>query len=142
MNDCRDLPVESVTHEALFHCVDTVEHRELKSLRTGELYAHSAVISEVIGMKNLFVHHEIIPPGRRASGPHIHFEQEEMIFVLAGSPIARLGEQEVQLKAGAFMGFKPGGSEAHFVENKSAEDVQLLVISPKRHADQVIFPSA
>jgi uncharacterized cupin superfamily protein len=140
MNVGHDLSVGSVSNDASFQSVDTVAHRELKSLRTGELYSHAAVISELIGMKNLFVHHEIIPPGRRASAPHIHSEQEEMIFVLEGTPIARFGDQAIQLNAGAFMGFKPGGPDAHFVENKSAEDVRLLVISPKRNADQVIFP--
>ncbi len=120
-----------------FEKLDSIAHRQLQSARTGELYSQSASISELIGLKDVFVHHEIIAPGRRASAPHTHSEQEEMVFVLEGHPTAHLGDQAVQLVPGGFIGFAPGAVDAHYVENQSEGEVRILVISPKIKTDKV-----
>jgi hypothetical protein len=37
-----------------------VEHRELRSARSGETFSLSALLSDLVGFKGVFVHHEII----------------------------------------------------------------------------------
>src|SRR4051812_21227998 len=88
--------------------VRSLTHQELRSGRTGEAYSLSAVLTEDLGFKDIFVHHEIIPPGRRASGTHFHSRREELVFVLEGRVTAWCDGQELALEPGDFLGFPPG----------------------------------
>lgn len=116
-------------------------HRELKS-RSGEAFSLSAVLSDFLGFKDLFVHHEILPPGRCASSPHSHSHQEEMIVVLEGKPTVHLGSDQAQLEPGDFIGFKPGSDLQHFLENNTREEARVLVISPHSSDDRVQYGAA
>lgn len=44
-----------------------------KRISTGELLGTLANISEALGIQNFFIHHEILPPGRRSSPPRALF---------------------------------------------------------------------
>lgn len=119
--------------------IEAVEHHELKSARSGEKFSLSVVLTDLLNFKDMFVHHEIIPAGRRASAPHTHSRQEEMLFVLEGSPTVHHGTQSVQLRPGDFFGFKPGARDLHFVENNTAGVVRVLVIASNPQDDQVYY---
>lgn len=114
-----------------------LEHRELRSSRTGEAYSHSASLFEGLGLKSLFLHHEILAPGRRSSGAHAHSEREEAIIVLEGHVQARLGERTLELGPGDFIVFLPG--EMHVLENVGAATARLLVAASNPPGDQVTY---
>jgi uncharacterized cupin superfamily protein len=99
------------------------------SSKTGERFSQSAVLSQWAEFQDVFIHHEIIQPGRRSSSPHCHSQKEEMILVLEGHPTAHLGSQAFQLKPGDFMGFKPSTEKLHFLENGTDFIARVLVIS-------------
>lgn len=121
--------------------VSAPAHSELYSPRTGEKYSMSAVLTDLIGLKGVFVHHDIIPPGRSASGAHSHSHREEMLFVLEGTVIAHLRGESYQLGAGDFMGFPPGAENAHFVRNDSDAPARILVIASNPPGDEEIYTS-
>ncbi len=120
--------------------VSDLHHQQLIS-KSGEIFSKSAILTELFSYRKIFVHHEILSPGKKASAPHRHTAQEEMIFVLDGFPTAHLGNQAEQLKPGDIIGFKPGSQELHFIENTTNQDVRLLVICSNEEDDQVIFES-
>lgn len=119
--------------------ISDLEHQQLSS-SSGEIFSKSAILSELFSYRKIFIHHEILSPGKRASSPHRHTAQEEMIFVLEGFPTAHLGNQAEQLKPGDMIGFKPGSKELHYIENTTDRDVRFLVICSKE-TDEVIFES-
>ena len=119
--------------------VTEIAHRELKSPTNGEQFSLSAVLSENLGFEKIFVHHEIIPSGRRSSAPHRHSAQEEMVFVLRGQPTVHLGSRTLPLKPGDFLGFHPTLEDLHFVENTGTEDAELLVIASKGSANDTVY---
>ena len=84
--------------------IDDMVHVELVSSKSGEVFSKSAVLTELLGFKDIFVHHEILLPGRRSSAPHRHTLREEMAFILMGAPTAYLGDKIYKLKAGDFLG--------------------------------------
>ncbi len=43
--------------------LNTLPHQDLVSIKTGEIYPKSAVVTELFGFRDIFVHHEILPPG-------------------------------------------------------------------------------
>lgn len=115
----------------------SVHHQELRSARTGEKLSLSAVLSDELGLRDLFVHHEIIPAGRRASGAHFHTRREEMVIVLQGQVIAWSEGSECVLGTGDVMAFPAGEAHAHCLLNDSSEDARLLVISSNPGGDHV-----
>jgi uncharacterized cupin superfamily protein len=119
--------------------VDALPHSELISSATGEAFSKSALLSELFAHQDIFVHHEILPPGRRSSSPHRHTLREEMIFVLKGCLTAHLGDQTFQLKPGDFIGFNPASEHLHFIENATTEDACFLVICSNPTHDRVIY---
>ncbi len=121
--------------------INQLAHRELISPKTGETFSASLVLTDFFHFKDLFVHHEKLGPGKRASSPHRHTAQEEMVFVLKGHPTVRVGDQTILLHPGDFFGFKPGSSDLHFIENTTQEEVGFLVICSNLKRDQVIYES-
>jgi len=115
-----------------------LQHEQLISSKSGEIYSRSAILTGLFSYRKIFVHHEVLSPGKRASAPHRHRVQEEMIFVLEGFPTAYLGKQAQQLKPGDFIGFKPGSKELHFIENTTDQEVRFLVICSNEE-DEVLF---
>lgn len=119
------------------HRLDELNHHELHSSRTGEAFSMSAVLTDLLGFKDLFVHHEIILPGRRSSSPHAHSEREEMIFVLKGCVTVIAGDSSTEIGEGRFAGFQPGVT--HVVQNDTEIPAQVLVIASNPPQDEVRF---
>ena len=119
--------------------VSDLSHRELQSSKTGEKYSLSVILNDLIGFKDVFIHHEIILPGRRSSGSHSHTHREEMVYVLEGSPTARLKGQDYPMKPGDFIGFQPGPENFHFLKNETTSPAHVLIIASNPPQDQVIY---
>jgi uncharacterized cupin superfamily protein len=115
----------------------TVEHRQLTSARTGEAFSRSAVLSELLGLRNLFIHHDVIAPGHRASGTHFHTVREEVVYVVRGRLRACIGEREFDIQAGELVAFHPGEMHAHHVTNVGSEDAEILVFATNEPNDCV-----
>ena len=104
-------------------------HRQLSSKKSGEKFSLSAVISEALKVNDLFIHHEILAPGHRASGPHFHRVVDEVVFVIRGACTVAEGDRRTLAETGDCVSFAAGSGLLHLVENNSAEEVELLVIS-------------
>jgi uncharacterized cupin superfamily protein len=117
--------------------INEIPHLELQS--ASEKFSLSAVLTEHLGFKDVFVHHEIIPPGKRCSSPHCHKHQEEMLIVLSGNPTVHIGKESAELKPGDFVGFKPTTNEFHFVENTTGTEARVLMICSKILNDEILY---
>jgi uncharacterized cupin superfamily protein len=112
-------------------------HQELQSGRTGEKYSLSAVLTDALSFRDVFVHHDVIPPGRRASGVHFHSHREEMVFVLEGRVRAWCNGAEVVLGPGDFVGFLPGEENAHTLINDTDTPASVLIVASNPAGDEV-----
>ncbi len=114
-----------------------LKHIELSNKK--EQFSKSGILTALLGFKKLFVHQEIIPPGRRNASPHYHSKIEEMFLVLSGKPIIHIGDKSKQLKQGDFIGFKPNGKKKYFIENKTRSKVKILAICSAEKADRIKY---
>lgn len=119
--------------------VADLPHELLSSAKSGEIFSKSAILSELFSCTKLFIHHEILAPGRRDSSPHRHTTQEEVIFVLEGFPTAHIGDKAISLKPGDFLGFPLSSHELHSIANETKSDVRYLVICSKESDDKVVY---
>lgn len=117
--------------------VRKTEHTSLVTPE-GETLSNSLVLTNFFNFKDLFVHHEILDPGKRASRAHAHSHREEMIFILSGKCEINQGGIKAVLEEGDFVGVLPN-SEPYFISNNFKDEVKFLVICSNPKEDQVFY---
>lgn len=70
-----------------------------------------------------------IAPGAASFQLHAHFHNEELIVVLAGTPVLTTLEGERTLAAGEVVACPAGRAGAHRLDNRTTEPVRVLVCS-------------
>src|SRR5262245_64403720 len=63
------------------------------------------------GATHVGVNLEELPPGKQSCPLHYHMLEEEHLYILAGRPTLRLGEERIALAPGDYVCF-PAGQEA------------------------------
>lgn len=79
------------------------------------------------GFARLGIHHELLPPGRRTSPPHAEKTDDELIFVIEGTPDVWIDGRLYRLGPGDAVGFGAGTGVAHCFINNTETDVRLIV---------------
>jgi ribosomal-protein-alanine N-acetyltransferase len=115
-----------------------LEHRQLQSPPSGEFYSLSSLVSEQLGARQVFLVHDILEPGRKASNPHRHSRIEEVIYVLKGAPTLIHGGQKHPLSEGSFVFFDPIQKELHTLVNETPQGIETLTFSTERSGDTVL----
>lgn len=100
---------------------------------------HWVPLSDAVGMTRTGVHLIRIPPGKESAIFHTHATEEEWIFILAGRGVAEIGDDEVEVGPGDFMGFATP-SLPHHLRNDSDADLLYLVGGERREAEIAEFP--
>ena len=70
-----------------------------------EAVRNTKFIGDALGMKNLGIRLVRIEPGKETTQFHFHYHEEEFLYIISGKGIAQIGEEEVEIAAGDFMGF-------------------------------------
>lgn len=128
---------------------DRVPERSL-----GRLGGFGRPLSREAGARSVFVNVDRLPPGARTSDLHAHLGDEELVFVLEGTPTLRQirgrregraalfdgPEERAILSPGDAVHWAPGDLVAHHLLNESDADVRLLVLGTDLQHDIVLFP--
>lgn len=97
-------------------------------------------LGECFGLTQFGVNLTHLAPGAVSALAHSHSKQDEFIYVLEGSLILVLGDQEFVLNAGDCYGFKAGTGMAHYLVNRSQDTVTYLEMGDRTPGDQVEYP--
>ena len=81
-----------------------------------------------------------LDPGTVGSPLHVHHANEELLFVLAGTPSLRGPDGTQPLSPGAVIAFPRGHAGAHSLVNRSDAPVRYLVVSTTNRPDVVEYP--
>ena len=98
------------------------------------------VLGDIFGLTNFGVNLTRLAPGAMSSIRHAHSRQDELIYVLEGTPTLITDKGETPLAPGMCAGFKAGTGDAHHLHNRSAEDVVLLEVGDRTPGDQAVYP--
>ena len=96
-------------------------------------------LSAAAGMQCIGVHLVRLEPGRESTQFHYHDADEEFLYVLEGRGIAELGEEEVEVGPGDFMGFT-APSKPHALRNPFDSDLVYLMGGERNANDVVHYP--
>ncbi|HEX4211186.1 MAG TPA: cupin domain-containing protein [Candidatus Binataceae bacterium] len=83
-----------------------------------------------------------LPPGASAFPYHYHCANEELLYVLAGEGILRLGEEQIPVRAGSFIAIPPGPAHAHRLCNSSTAPLSYLCVSTMIDPEVCIYPDS
>jgi uncharacterized cupin superfamily protein len=83
-----------------------------------------------------------VPPGQATYPYHFHHAQEELLFVLSGRPSLRTPDGWRDLVPGETVVFPVGEGGAHQLVNRTDEAVRLLVVSPNRVPEILVYPDS
>ena len=81
-----------------------------------------------------------LAPGKAAWPAHWHTANEEAVYVLEGRGTARLGEEQVPIRAGDWLSFPVG--EAHQIRNDSDAPLRYLAVSTMVEPDVTVYPDS
>lgn len=101
---------------------------------------HKRPLGDLFGLTNFGVNFVRLEPGARSSMRHGHSRQDELIYVISGTPTLYTDAGPSVLQPGAVAGFKAGSGDAHCLINESAADVEYLEIGDRSAGDTVIYP--
>lgn len=96
-------------------------------------------LGDLTGLTGLGIHVIDVDPGCETTEYHVHYQEDEAVFVLSGTGEAEIGEERVPIKAGDFLGYRKGG-EAHTIHATGSETLRCLVIGQRLDQDIADYP--
>ena len=95
-----------------------------------------------IGARKLGYSFFNVAPGKTAFPYHTHSGNEEMIYLIDGSAVLRLGQDEIAVCAGDVIACPPGSDYPHQLINTGATDLSYLVVSTMEYPDLSQYPDS
>lgn len=96
-------------------------------------------LGDATGLTGLGIHLIEVQPGHETTEFHVHHFEDEAVFVLSGTATAEIGEDNISVKAGDFIGYRKGGA-AHTIRNTGNELFRCLVIGQRLSQDVADYP--
>ncbi len=96
-------------------------------------------LGDLTGLQGLGFHIIEVQPGRESTELHVHYHEDECVYVLEGEARATIGDKTYTIRAGDFIGFRAGG-EPHKLENTSNELLKCIVAGARLNHDVADYP--
>ena len=80
-----------------------------------------------------------VAPGDESTEHHLHYHEEECLYVLEGEATARIGAASHPVKAGDFIGCRKGGL-AHSLKNTGSSTLRCISVSQRENHDVSDYP--
>lgn len=97
-------------------------------------------LGDMFGLKNFGVNLTRLAPGGESALLHRHSKQDELVYILEGTPTLVTDRGEVQLAPGMCAGF-PAAGLAHQLVNRTDSDVVYLEIGDRTPGDEGSYPA-
>jgi uncharacterized cupin superfamily protein len=96
-------------------------------------------LGDLTGLQGLGFHIIEVQPGHESTELHVHYHEEECVFVLEGEAEATIGQNTHTVRAGDFIGYRAGG-EPHKLENKGDRLLKCIVVGQRLDHDVADYP--
>ncbi|WP_299380608.1 cupin domain-containing protein [uncultured Kiloniella sp.] len=96
-------------------------------------------LGDLTGLTGLGFHIIEVEPGRETTEYHVHYHEDECVYVLSGTATAYIGDEEYQINEGDFIGYRAGG-EAHGITNTGTETLKCIVVGQRLAFDMADYP--
>lgn len=87
-------------------------------------------VSRAVGLTQLGASYFEVKPGESAFPFHVHYQEDEIIFIVSGMGTYRFGDQSFPVESGDFLSAPAGRSEvAHQLTNSGTETLKYFCVS-------------
>lgn len=97
-------------------------------------------LGDIFGLKNFGVNLTRLPPGCVSALRHSHAKQDELVYILEGTPTLVTDEGRTRLEPGMCAGFRAGTGNAHHLVNESERDVVYIEIGDRTPGEEATYP--
>ncbi len=105
------------------------------------LTRHTTYIGDAGGLTQFGANMITLPPGVWASQRHWHSHEDELVYIVSGTPTFIDDDGEQLLAPGDFTAHPAGDGNGHHMINKTDKDVVFLVIGTRNPAeDNCYYP--
>lgn len=80
-----------------------------------------------------------VEPGDESTEHHLHYHEEECLYVLEGEATARIGATSQVVKAGDFIGYRKAGL-AHSLKNTGDVPLRCIAVTQRTNHDVSDYP--
>lgn len=116
-------------------------YSEIQEAESQEGFSVGSPFAKALGLTQLGIHHELLPPGTRTSMPHAESAEEEFVYVVEGAPDAWIDGELFRLSPGDGVAFPAGTGIAHSILNNTDDPVRLIVVGETPKAEnRIIYP--
>jgi uncharacterized cupin superfamily protein/glyoxylase-like metal-dependent hydrolase (beta-lactamase superfamily II) len=121
--------------------LDELEYEAFEGVG-GKYASRDAEIGELIGARRLGYQTVRVAPGARFCPMHAHDKEEELFYVIEGTPTVSTPRGDLRLRPGDFMAFPVGDRGAHQLRNDTSEGVLVLLLGNDDLDEVVYYPDS
>ncbi|WP_419903374.1 cupin domain-containing protein [Kiloniella sp.] len=97
-------------------------------------------LGDLTGLRGFGFHIIEVEPGRESTECHVHYQEDECVYILEGRGLAFIGGEEHEVSAGDFIGYRAGG-KAHSLTNTGDETLKCIVVGQRLDFDIGDYPN-
>lgn len=97
-------------------------------------------LGDLTGLNGLGFHIIEVNPGFETTEIHVHYFEEECVYVLEGSGEAIIGNDSYPIKSGDFIGYRKGG-KPHNIKNTGDKVLKCIVVGQRLDSDVADYPN-
>ena len=96
-------------------------------------------LGDLTGLSGFGFHIIEVPPGRESTEAHVHYHEDECVYILEGEAEATLGSSKQTVGPGDFIGYRAGGL-SHKLENTGDKPLRCIVVGQRLDHDVGDYP--
>jgi uncharacterized cupin superfamily protein len=96
-------------------------------------------LGDATGLTGFGFHIIEVEPGHETTEHHLHYQEDECVFVLSGTATAIIGDEEFAIFPGDFIGYRKGGL-AHSIKNTGTDILRCIVVGERLPHDVCDYP--
>ena len=96
-------------------------------------------LGDLAGLKNIGFHIIEVLPGYESTEYHVHFYEDECVYILSGEATVTIDETDYEVSTGDFIGY-PAGGLPHTMKNTGTEVLRCIVVGQRLAHDVSDYP--
>ncbi|MEX3015840.1 cupin domain-containing protein [Gymnodinialimonas hymeniacidonis] len=114
--------------------IEAMEGLEKVHFRNPNAKRINKSLGDATGLTGLGIHLIEVAPGDETTEYHVHYHEDEAVYILSGTGTATIGEEDQAIGPGDFIGYRAGGL-GHTIVNTGDEVLRILVMGQRLDHD-------
>jgi len=119
--------------------IDNLEGIEKRHFLNDNACRRNKSLGDLTGLHGIGFHIIEVEPGRETTELHVHYHEEECVYILEGEARATVGEESYSVCAGDFIGYRASG-KPHSLENTGDQVLKCIVVGQRLKHDVADYP--